>query len=515
MTDEEKLNKCEEFKKKYFERMKLPTNLTSERITIVKHLCEFHKLVEPQMIPRAKSSPPVKVQENEQQDILGRFRYPDQDRKCITDDMDIIKFYIEELQEEPPSFIEAGPRKHLYYEPETVRVAVLTSGGIAPGLNTVIESIVERHVGVYGLRLGPLERGVILGFQDGFIGLEENRYEELNPEKVRGWCRFGASKLGVGRGGEDVRKWLDVLRQNDIDILYVIGGNGSLCGAWKLGKAAEREGLNLSIGVIPKTMDNDILWVWQSFGFVTAFDRAAEIINVLHTEALSNRRVCVIQLFGAKSGHVAANASLASGEVDAVLIPEEDFELKLVSQHVKQRVARFRHAVIVMAEGARGIEKKDGRWRRWCAETREHRDENLHRMQDTIKKALKHERLEKYRVFGNQPQHVIRSVVPNSHDQVYCRRLADMVVDSCLGGYTKFMISSWLTEYVLVPLIFPAKGGLTKEGYKTFPIGGIFWRTVLRSTGQPPFLSPEARNAIERGEVQDEKKNESYRTIIS
>jgi len=506
LTSEERLKKCEDFKKKYFERMQLSINLTSERTTTVENLCKLHDLVESQMIPIAKSSQPLKVQEDKQQGILGRFRYPDKDRKCITDDMDIIKFYVEELQEEPPSFVEAGPRKNLYFNPETVRVAVLISGGIAPGLNTVIESIVERHVGVYGLRLGPLERGIILGFQNGFIGLEDKDYEVLNPDKVRGWCRFGASKLGVGRGGQDAKNWLNVIKQLDIDILYIIGGNGSLTAAWELGKAAEAEKLNLSIAVVPKTMDNDILWVWQSFGFVTAFDRATEIINVLHTEAESNRRVCVIQLFGAKSGHVAANASLASGDVDAVLIPEEDFEVELLSQYVKQRVAQFKHAVIVMAEGARGIEKRNGKWWRWCAETREQRDKNFHRMQDALKKALKQADLERYGVFGNQPQHVIRSVVPNSHDQVYCRRLGDMLVDSCLGGYTKFMISSWLTEYVLVPLIFPAKGGLTKEGYKTFPTGGIFWRTVLRSTGQPSFLSDPVQEVIRSGDIQEETK---------
>jgi 6-phosphofructokinase 1 len=267
---------------------------------------------------------------------------------------------------------------------------------------------------------------------------------------------------------------------------------------------AEKENLNLSVAVVPKTMDNDILWVWQSFGFVTAVDKATEIINTLHTEAESNRRVCVIQLFGAKSGHVAANAALASGDVDAVLIPEEDFEVELVCQYVAERVARFKHAVIVMAEGARGIEKRDGRWWRWSAETHEQRDRNFHRMQEALKNTLKKEGLGRHGVFGNQPQHVIRSVIPNSHDQVYCRRLADMVVDSCLGGYTNFMISSWLTEYVLVPLIFSAKGGLTEEGYKTFPTGGIFWRTVVRSTGQPSFLSNEVREAIRNNEIQEE-----------
>jgi 6-phosphofructokinase 1 len=417
--------------------------------------------------------------------------------------MDIIRFYRDELGEEPPSFVEAGPRETMYHSPGSARVAMLTSGGIAPGLNTVVESIVERHVGVYGLRLGPLELGMVLGFQDGFAGLEENRYEELDPEKVRGWCQLGASKLGVGRGKRNVQKWLDVLRRNDIDILYVIGGNGSLTGAWELAKEVERKNLNLSIGVVPKTMDNDILWVWQSFGFVTAFDKATEMINVLHTEAESNRRVCVIQLFGAKSGHVAANASLGSGDVDAVLIPEEDFEVELLCRHIKRRVSRFKHAVIVLAEGARGIEKKGAKWYRWQVETRKQRDANFHRMQTVVKEALEDAGLDRHGVFGNQPQHVIRSVVPNSHDQVYCRRLADMIVDSCLGGYTNFMISFWLTECVLVPLNFSARGGLTKEGYKTFPTGGIFWRTVLRSTGQPSFLSQEIQRAIENGKICD------------
>lgn len=505
MEQTERQAKCEEFRKRYLGRMKLPITVTNERITIVENLCKLSELVKPHMIPRARSSNPVKVQTAERQEMLGRFRDPNQDRKCLTDDMDIIRFYIHELNEEPPSFVEAGPRKYLYYDPETVRVAVLTSGGIAPGLNTVVETIVRRHYEAYGLKEGPPPLGKILGFQRGFIGLEEEKYEELSPKIVKEWCRFGGSKLGTGRGSHNINKWLKVLKKYDIDILYVIGGNGSLTAAWELGKVVEKENLNLSIGVVPKTMDNDILWVWQSFGFASAVDKATEVINALHTEAQSNYRVCVIQLFGAKSGHVAANASLASGEVDAVLIPEEDFEVDLVCQYVKQCVVANKHAIIVMAEGARGIERKGRKWWRWCAKTRKQRNENFQRMLVSIGKTLHQAGLGKYRVIGNQPQHLIRSIAPNSNDQVYCRRLADMVVDSCLGGYTNFMTSLWLTEYVIVPLVFPVQGGLAKEGYKTFPIGG-FWRTVLRSTGQPPFLSYKVRKAIESEEIQDEDK---------
>jgi 6-phosphofructokinase 1 len=509
----------DEFRRSYYERMRIPANVTSERRVMLDNLEKMNKLVEPQRIPRFHFSESKMEQVAQMQELLGRFRDHELDRKCITDDMDIIRFYVEKLNVAPPSFVEAGPRRFLYHDPAGVRVALLTSGGIAPGLNTVVESIVRKHREVCAVHgslpshettatrnYSPLsDSGVVRGFYDGFIGLTEDRSRELLPNDVKAWCRFGGSKLGVGRTKPSVGRWIEVLSKNQIGILYVIGGNGSLAAAHEIAQEAIRHKMDISVAVIPKTMDNDVLWVWQSFGFVTAVEKATEIINILHTEAESNRRVCVIQLFGAKSGHVAANAALASGEVDAVLIPEEGFDINLVSTHIARRVNDYRHAVVVMAEGARAMYNKDGKWKMWATETREQRDANFHRMQQELWKGLSSRGLSGHEVFGNQPQHTIRSIAANSHDQVYCRRLADMAVDTCLGGYTDFMISSWLTEYVIVPLVFPAKHGLTEEGFKTFPTGGIFWRTVLRSTGQPSFLSPEAREAQYRGEVEAEQ----------
>lgn len=499
-----------EFQNQYYDRMRMTskkrisTNVTSERRIMVDRLDTMIKLVEPERIFRfrSKSNRPIVKQDPRVQETLGRFRYHETDRKCVTDDMDIIQFYSKILNTNPPSFVEAGPRELLFHDPLEVRVGLLTSGGIAPGLNTVIEAIVDRHCEIHAMHAPPShKRSAVIGFLDGFIGLTDNLAQPLHPGDVEGWCRFGGSKLGVGRTYPNLDRWMEVLQQNQIDILYVIGGNGSLTAAHDIAQLALKRKLNMSVAVIPKTMDNDVLWIWQSFGFVTAVEKATEIINILHTEAESNRRVCVIQLFGAKSGHVAANASLASGEVDAVLIPEEPFEPRLISKHVAQRVNDKKHAVVVMAEGAQAIYRRAGKWYIWAADTREQRDKNFWLLQKALTDGLKGRNLTRYTVFGNQPQHTIRSVVANSHDQVYCRRLADMAVDSCLGGYTDFMISSWLTEYVIVPLVFPAKGGLTQQGYKTFPIGGIFWRTVLRSTGQPPFISPDARKAIDNGQV--------------
>ena len=490
--------KFAQFRDWYSGRKELPQDVTSERRILLDNLENMGELVEPETIPRRLQGEPVVVQSDQMERELGRFRIHSVDRKCITADMDFIRFYVNELGVEPPSFVEAGPRRELFHNPANASVAVLTSGGIAPGLNTVVEAIVERHCDVYA------SGGSVLGFFDGLIGLSEDRSRPLYPfgdDGVKGWCRFGGSRLGVGRTKPDLDAWLTVLRRHRIDILYLIGGNGSLTAAHEIAKAARSRKLNLSVAVIPKTMDNDVLWVWQSFGFVSAVEKAAEIVNILHTEAESNRRVCVIQLFGAKSGHVAANATLASGEVDAVLIPEEPFELDKLCDHVVRRVAFNRHAVVVMAEAATAMYQKQGKWYRWRAETPDQREANFQRLRDSLTASLKAQSLGRHAVFGNRPQHTIRSIAPNSHDQVYCRRLADMAVDGCLGGYTDFMISSWLTEYVLVPLVFSARNGLSPEGYKTFPTGGIFWKTVLRCTGQGHLLSDEAKSALSAGEV--------------
>jgi 6-phosphofructokinase 1 len=481
MDDLERRAKCNDMQSRYKNRVKTSVSPIGERMSIIEHLADLHLLVQPEQIIR-----PTKawIQSDDRQDTLGRFRDPAVDRKSITTDLDLIQFFRNELQEDPPSFIEAGPRRELYFDPTSVKVGILTSGGIAPGLNTVVEAIVENHVSSYGLRLAPLDQGKILGFRHGLLGLETDDCTELSPHSVAGWFRSGASKLGVGRGSTDVNEWIRTLRKHSIDILYIVGGNGSLTAGRKLADAIKSQGLSISVAVIPKTMDNDILWVWQSFGFASAFDKATEIINILHTEAESTARVCVVQLFGAKSGHVAANAALASGEVDAVLIPEVNVKTDLLTEFVKNRVARNGHALVVMAEAATIIGETGDKW---PVQTREQREENFLKVQSVLSKGLEDAGLGANRVFLNQPQHLIRSVAPNAHDQVFCRRLGDLVVDNTLGGYTNFMISSWLNHYCLVPLVFSAKEGLTPGGYKTFPGGGVFWRTVRRSTGQPSF----------------------------
>jgi 6-phosphofructokinase 1 len=422
---------------------------------------------------------------------LGLFRPPGA-AKAVIADVEMLKAF-REGNREPPGFLEAGPRERLRFNPSQVRAAVVTTGGVAPGLHSVIHSIVKRHCNAYSIDMG---KGHIFGVDDSFRGLCDlaNHTQELKPSITEEWLDQGGSNLGSVRyfhdAGKDglVAQITENLTNNQIDILYVLGGDGSLEIAHRIAQVNPTR----SIVGIPKTMDNDVLWVELSFGFDTAVEQATRVINTLSAEAKSTHRIALVKLFGAESGFVAANAALASGHVDLVLIPEvfkaldedqAEAYLDAVVDHVKQVVRseqRNPHAVIVIAEGVEtvflakpesgpldGTAVEKGRFMSHLAEAlKSICDAHGHPME----------------VFENEPRHYIRSVPANAHDQIYCERLGALAVDNALAGYTDFMISHWLTEFVLVPL------SLVQLGKKSITMNSMFWKQVVSSTGQP--LSP-------------------------
>ncbi len=431
------------------------------------------------------------------EELLGRFCDPGT-RMALTADLAQIRAF-EETGQGIPSFLEAGPRKLLRYSPEKTSVAIVTTGGLCPGLHRVIHSIVTRHY-LYGT-------GSVYGVYDSFKGLVnlEDNLIELDPIITDEWADRGGSRLGnvryypESKAGEDpadkmVADISEKLKSFNIDILYIIGGDGSLRVAHQIAKA------NPGLGIvgIPKTMDNDILWVWQSFGFRTVVEKATSVINTLHIEAASTRRICLIELFGAESGFVAANASLASGHVDLVLIPEvfSRMELPDIEAYLDKcidHIARSymgivpgnkrplenrhnRHALVVVAEGVgtvleeRGF-KIDGKAVK--------RDEFTGTFKKLIESRVKNEDGLPVQAFINQPRHNIRAIPPNPQDQIYCERLGVLAVDNALAGYTDFMISQWLAEYVLVPL------EMVNKGQKGVSLNGMFWKQVIYSTCQP------------------------------
>lgn len=297
------------------------------------------------------------------------------------------------------SFPEAGPREYLHYPCQgPLGVGIVVSGGIAPGINAVIAGIVRRHANYYEKKRRDSNRDPYNNpelkfflFQDGFEGVKKGRYlqRELRDlvQDVDNWATEGGSKIGTSRCGElldfeNPEKRSEALRHivtkvlhHEIDILYVIGGDGSMRAARALFVKARQlrrrdPGMyekDLSIVAVPKTMDNDILWVWQSFGFMSAAEHATKIMSQLATETNSNPRLCVIQLFGSDSGFVVSHAVLASGVCDGALIPEVGFRLRALSKYIQNRLYdRFTesdgartHGIIALAETAIPLDVED------------------------------------------------------------------------------------------------------------------------------------------------------------
>ncbi len=416
--------------------------------------------------------------------------YRDDNSKILaTADFTILSKF-QEAELPVPVFLEAGPRAKLYHSPSEINVAIVTTGGLAPGINAVVHAIVKRHCNTYGMSM----QGNIWGIRDGFKGLLDipGNKVVLNDNITGEWLNEGGSQLGNVRyahkpGLEDlVQKISDNLDSNRIRILYVIGGDGSQEVAHALAEYNER----VSVIGVPKTMDNDVLWANPSFGFNTAVGKASHIIDDLHTEAKSTRRIGIIQFFGAESGFVAAFASLANGQVNTALIPEafaplskkalqrywddliEDLRFKVTDRSPED------HALIVVAEGVAKILEAKGF--KILGEKVSHEKGNfIDLFQKEISEKVKNSKSEKMSVFTNEPRHNIRSVPPDAFDQIHCELLGSMAVDAALAGFTDCMPSKWLDQYVLVPL------ELVIGRQKGIDVKGLLWKTLVNSIAQP------------------------------
>lgn len=427
---------------------------------------------------------------------------------------------------------EAGPRKFLHYPTSAIgslQVGILVSGGIAPGINSVIAGIVERQH-LYAARGGYEPLLEVRGYHNGLKALLRTgtQYSRLTPEKVASQANLGGSLLGTSRAKEfmetdptqverSLRKAVDRLVSAGVEIVYIIGGDGSMRAAHALRHKAREMREDISIVGIPKTMDNDILWVWQSFGFLSAVQWSTEAIQNLHTEAKSNPRLCVIQLFGSDSGFVVTHAVTASGVCDLFLVPEVPFTLKEVSEYICERLTkRYKesegrertYGMIVMAETAIPLDAEDymddsavglvdeekrairsflKEGRRVFGQTPDElRSGGLKLVSRTMEKriqCLRGDYWKDFRVFANEPRHLIRSIPPSSGDIIFGHRLGSLAVDCAMAGYDDFMISQWLTEYVMVPL------RLVTLGRKRIPKEGVFYKSARASTGQPADLA--------------------------
>jgi len=379
--------------------------------------------------------------------------------------------------EAPAAFEAAGPRSRIAFDPARVTAGIVTCGGLCPGLNDVIRSIVMTLTYVYGVPR-------ILGFRYGYAGLVARVGHEpmpLTPDRVEHIHETGGTLLGSSRGPQDVGEMADRLGELAVDILFAIGGDGTLRGASAIAGELARRGRATAVIGIPKTIDNDLMWTQRSFGFTTAVQEAIPAVSAAHTEARGAwNGVGLVKLMGRHSGFIAAHATLASGDVNFCLVPEVPFALdgeRGLLAALDARLAARRHAVIVVAEGAgqehvrAAAEERDAsgnvRLRDIGAFLRDRiRDDFARRGVPVDVKYI-------------DPSYTIRSLPANVMDSEFCLTLGQQAVHAGMAGRTDMVVAFWNQRFTHVPI------AAAVAARKRIDPRGELWRAVLQTTGQP------------------------------
>lgn len=376
----------------------------------------------------------------------------------------------------PPSLEKAGPRRKIFFAPGSVRAAIVTCGGLCPGLNDVIRALVMVLWYRYGVR-------DILGLRYGFEGLVSacgHKPLELNPDVVADIHRNGGTILGTSRGGQDPQEMVEFLVRNGINILFAVGGDGTQHGALVLAQEIARRKIPISVMGIPKTIDNDVAFTERSFGFETAVEESQNAIDGAHMEAKGVRNgVGLVKLMGRESGFVAAYATLASSDVNLVLIPESPFSIAKVVSFLEDRLKRKAHAVIVVAEGAgQDLVAATGA------------DASGNKALGDIGLYLKAAISDHFKRLGVpvavkyiDPSYLIRSVAANADDSVFCFQLAGNAVHAAMSGRTAMVVGVWNGQFVHIPT------ELAIAARKNVDTKSLFWQSVLDNTGQPKNLA--------------------------
>ena len=375
--------------------------------------------------------------------------------------------------EDPPSMETAGPREKLFFDPSQLACGIVTCGGLCPGVNDVIRSIVlslYRHYGV----------NTVYGFRFGYEGLVPRYGHEplkLTPDTINRIHEIGGTVLGSSRGPQDPAEMARNLGEMKIGILFAIGGDGTLRGAQKIAEEATRQGIALSVIGIPKTIDNDISFVQKTFGFETAVGEARRAIYAANTEAEAARNgIGLVKLMGRDSGFIAAYSVLVESQVNFCLIPEIPFKLEKFLGELKTRLERRGHAVIVVAEGA-GQDLMEKTAERDASGNVKYGDIGTF-LRDAIKAHFKGDGIE-LSIKYIDPSYTIRSVRTNPHDSVFCLLLGHGAVHAGMSGRTNMVVSFWNHQFTHVPIALAAS-----QRKKIDPEGSL-WSSVLASTGQP------------------------------
>ena len=399
----------------------------------------------------------------------------DQSRVIIEVDDNRVNQMIKE-EKALPCFELAGPRRQIFFDSSKVKCALVTCGGLCPGINDIIRSIVLELHYAYGVRH---IFGIRYGLQ-GFIAKYGHDIIDLTPEAVVNIHDRGGTVLGSSRGPQDIDEIIDGLERMNISLLFMIGGDGTLTAAGRVADAIIDRGLKIGVVGVPKTIDNDIYMVSRSFGFDTAVDVATRAIISASNEAEGYPNgIGLIKLMGRHAGFIAATAVLAQQDVNFVLIPEVDFDLDgpagLLSA-LETRLADRKHAVIVVAEGAGQKFFAEGKNDRDASGNIKLKDIGLY-IKETISSHFADKGID-VSIKYIDPSYMIRSLPANANDRVFCNFLGRNSVHAGMAGKTAMLIGHWNNQFVHVPMQV-----IAGQRKKIDP-GGSLWRSTLGATGQ-------------------------------
>lgn len=381
-----------------------------------------------------------------------------------------------------PSFERAGAHSKIFHAPAWTRAAIVTAGGLCPGLNNVIKGIVEILTFDYGIK-------TIYGIRFGYAGLSPRfGYEPvlLNPDAVDTIHEHGGTVLASSRGRQPTEEMVDTLVRMNINVLFCIGGDGSLRCAGDIAAECKRRDLKISVVGVPKTIDNDLQFIGPSFGFQTAVAEATEVVRSAHMEAKGAfNGVGLVKLMGRDSGFIAAYTALANPVVNFCIIPE--MEWRMEGEHgllaaLERRFAMGKtHTVIVVAEGA-GQDLIVGE--------KEERDASGNVLKKDIGTFLKDKIKEHFERVGKpvtvkyfDPSYLVRSVPARGTDSILCYMLARYAVHAAMAGRTNCVVGSMgESGFTLVPI------PLATVERQQVNLSGDLWRSVMDATGQEYYF---------------------------
>jgi len=412
--------------------------------------------------------------------VLGEARFPSPQPFHVSDKARVL-FNVIVDPDAPPKeellFEVAGPRERLFFDPKETRAGIVTCGGLCPGLNNVIRSLVLELNHGYGVR-------EILGFVGGYQGLDPWRGSEpipLTPDFVEDIHKDGGTVLSTSRGPVDISVAVDNLIRRKINMLFVIGGDGTQKGGEALYQEAKRRGHALAVVGVPKTVDNDVAFVSRTFGYLTAVEEAAEAIDCAHTEAHSVLNgISLVKIMGRSAGFIAAGATVASQDVNFTLVPEVPFVLEGEDGFLaalKQRVIKRSHAVILVAEGAGQHLFGNGGGEQYDASGNIKFKDIGQLLRERIEAYFKAENVP-FTMRYFDPNYLIRSVPASAEDAILCDSFARNAVHAAMAGKTGLVIGYQHDTFTHVPIEL-----LTKH-QKRLDLNSPAWLGVLAATGQ-------------------------------